>query len=95
MKAALTCLAAIAFLASAPAGAEDVLAKHKCNTCHDVAKKKIGPTWKEIAARASDADIRAALQKGVKGKYGKATMPPQPKAVADAEAIVKAIQALK
>lgn len=95
MKSALSCLAVVALLAAAPAWAEDVLAKHKCTTCHDVAKKKVGPTWKEIAARASDADIRTALQKGVKGKYGKATMPAQPKAVADADAIVKAIQALK
>ncbi len=95
MKTALTCLAAAAVLAAAPAWADDVLAKHKCTTCHDVAKKKMGPTWKEIAARASDADIRAALQKGVKGKYGKAAMPAQPKAVADADAIVKAIKALK
>lgn len=95
MKRALTCLAAAALLATAPAWAEDVLVKHKCNTCHDVKAKKIGPTWKEVAAKATDADIRAALQKGVKGKYGKAAMPPQPKAVADADAIVKAIQALK
>lgn len=95
MKTALTCLAAAAVLAAAPAWADDVLAKHKCTTCHDVAKKKMGPTWKEVAAKATDADIRAALQKGSKGKYGKAAMPPQPKAVADADAIIKAIQALK
>lgn len=95
MKTVLSCLAVTAFMSAAPAWAEDVLVKHKCNTCHDVQAKKIGPTWKEIAARASDADIRTALQKGVKGKYGKAAMPAQPKAVADADAIVKAIKALK
>lgn len=91
----MSCLAVAALLSTAPAWAEDVLVKHKCNTCHDVQAKKIGPTWKEIAARASDADIRTALQKGVKGKYGKAAMPAQPKAVADADAIIKAIKALK
>ncbi len=95
MKTSLSCLAVAALLSTAPAWAEDILVKHKCNICHDVAQKKMGPTWKEVAARASDADIRAALQKGVKGKYGKAAMPPQPKAVADADSIVKAIQALK
>lgn len=95
MKTVMSCLAVAALLSTAPAWAEDVLVKHKCNTCHDVQAKKIGPTWKEIAARASDADIRTALEKGVKGKYGKAAMPAQPKAVADADAIIKAIKALK
>lgn len=95
MKVQLTLLTAAALLAAHPAWSEDVLAKHKCNTCHDVKAKKIGPTWKEIAARASEADIRVALEKGVKGKYGKAPMPAQPKALADAAAITKAIQALK
>ncbi|MCS6785644.1 MAG: cytochrome C [Thiobacillaceae bacterium] len=95
MKKLLPLALVSACLLAAPALAEDVLAKHKCNTCHDVAKKKMGPTWKEIAARATPADIKLALEKGVKGKYGKAAMPPQPKAVADTDAIVKAIQALK
>jgi len=95
MKTTLTCLTLVTLLTAAPAWAEDVLAKHKCTTCHDVAKKKMGPTWKEVAARASDADTRAALQKGSKGKYGKAAMPPQPKAVADADAIIAAIKAMK
>lgn len=95
MKVQLTLLTAAALLAAHPAWSEDVLAKYKCNTCHDVAKKKMGPTWKEIAARASEADIRVALEKGSKGKYGKAAMPAQPKAVADTNRIVKAIQALK
>jgi cytochrome c len=89
-------LAAALFLASLPArSAEDVLSKHKCNTCHDVQAKKMGPTWKTIAARATAADIKTALEKGVKGKYGKVAMPPQPKAVPDADAIAKAIMALK
>lgn len=94
MKFQLTLLAA-ALLAAHPAWSEDVLAKHKCNTCHDVKAKKVGPTWKEIAARATPADIKSALEKGVKGKYAKAAMPPQPKAVSDADAIAKAILAMK
>ncbi len=86
---------ALAATLSTPALAQDVLQKHKCMTCHDVSAKKVGPTWKEIAARASEADIRTALEKGVKDKYGKAAMPPQPKAVPDAAAIAKAILAMK
>lgn len=57
--------------------------------------KKMRPTWKNIAAKATEADIRAVLRNGSKGKYGKAAMPPQPKAVADAGAIAKAILAMK
>lgn len=93
LTAALTAAAALTL--AAPAMAEDVLLKHKCNTCHDVAAKKVGPTWKDVAAKASAADMKAALEKGVKGKYGKVPMPPQPKAVADADAIAKAIMAMK
>lgn len=88
-------LLAAALLAAPAAWSDDVLAKHKCTTCHDVQAKKLGPTWKTIAARATPEDIKTALAKGVKGKYGKAVMPPQPKAVADADAIAKAILALK
>jgi len=94
MKARLILLAAV-LLATQPAWSGDVLTKHKCNTCHDVQAKKSGPTWKEIAARAKPADIKTALEKGVKGKYGKVAMPPQPKAVSDADAIAKAILAMK
>lgn len=95
MKVQLTLLAAAALLAAHPAWSQDVLAKHKCNTCHDVQAKKIGPTWKEIAGRVTPADIKASLEKGVKGKYGKAAMPAQPKALPDVDAITKAILAMK
>lgn len=83
------------FLVTPAAWSGDVLVKHKCNTCHDVQAKKLGPTWKTIAAKATPEDIKTALLKGVKGKYGKAVMPPQPKAVPDADAIAKAILAMK
>lgn len=94
MKTRLFVLAAC-LLVSLPTVAEDVLQKYKCTVCHDATAKKMGPTWKTIAARATEADIRSAIQKGSKGKYGKAAMPPQPKAVADAGAIAKAILAMK
>ncbi len=88
-------LLATTLLLSLPSFAKDVLQKHKCNVCHDVAAKKMGPTWKTIAARATEADIKAALEKGVKGKYGKVAMPPQRKALPDSAAIAKAILAMK
>ena len=78
-----------------PLHAVDVLAKYKCNTCHDAKTKKIGPSYKDMAAKITEADMKTALEKGVKGKWGKAAMPPQPKAVADAAALTKAVLAYK
>jgi cytochrome c551/c552 len=88
-------LALAALALSGPLQAEDVLLKHKCNTCHDAKAKKMGPTYKELAAKITEADVKHALEKGVKGKWGKAAMPPQPKAVADTAALTKAILAHK
>lgn len=94
MKVLNIAIAAAALLVAAPSMA-DVLADQKCNTCHDATAKKVGPTWKDIAAKASADDIKAAIEKGAKGKYGKIPMPPQPKAKGDADAIVKAVMAHK
>ncbi len=95
MKRLTLMLPLFALILAAPVQAEDVLAKHKCNTCHDAKAKKLGPTYKDLAAKVTEADVKNALQKGVKGKWGKAAMPPQPKAVADASALYKAIAAYK
>ncbi len=78
-----------------PLHAEDLLAKYKCNSCHDAKAKKIGPPYKDMATKITEADMKTALEKGVKGKWGKAAMPPQPKAVADAAALTKAVLAHK
>lgn len=94
MKVLNIAVAVAALLVAAPSMA-DVLAEQKCTTCHDATAKKVGPTWKDIAAKASADDIKAALEKGAKGKYGKIPMPPQPKAVGSADAIVKAVMAHK
>ena len=87
-------LSAFAFAGSAVAS-YDLAKKNGCAACHDMAAKKVGPTWKDIAAKASEADVVAAIDKGVKGKYGKVPMPPQPKAKADADALAKWIASLK
>ena len=76
---------------------EDVLNelshKHGCAGCHDATKKKMGPTWSEIAEKR-EGDRRAiinAIQHGSKGAYGKIPMPPQPKALHNAEALADLI----
>ncbi|MGF1547670.1 MAG: c-type cytochrome [Thiotrichales bacterium] len=97
MKKIATVMTAAAFLvlAGAANASAELATKHKCNTCHAAEKKMVGPSWKEIAAankETADAEqvLAHAIQKGVKGKYGKIPMPPQPNVPdEDAAAIAK------
>ena len=78
---------------------EALVTKNKCNTCHALDKKMMGPTWKDIAAKNkgqkdAEATVAKAISSGSKGKYGKIPMPPQPKAQADSAAIAKWILSL-
>ncbi len=98
MKIITAALAASALLIAAPSFADEALAKKNgCNACHDMSAKKVGPTWKDIAAKTKGdtATIVAAIEKGVKGKYGKIPMPPQMKAKADAAALAEWIASIK
>ncbi len=92
-----TALLAAGFAVMAAPASADIFAENGCIGCHDAAKKKMGPTWKEVAAkRAGDkATVVAAIKNGAKGNYGKIPMPPQPKAAAQAEALADAIMAVK
>lgn len=96
MKTLTAAFAAVAMIAAGSAlASEDLVKKNKCTTCHDMSAKKMGPTWKDIAAKSDAAAIKTTIEKGSKGKYGKIPMPPQPKAAADADAIAKWITSLK
>jgi len=95
MKAltAIALAATVAFTGSAFASA-DLAKKNGCIACHDAAAKKVGPTWKDVAAKNKgnkDAEkaLADAIVKGSKDKYGKIPMPPQAKASADAAALAK------
>ncbi len=96
MKLFTALLAAGFAVMTAPASA-DIFADNGCATCHDASKRKVGPPWKEVAAkRAGDkASIINAIKEGSKGDYGKVPMPPQPKAVPNADALADAILAIK
>lgn len=66
--------AAVAMLASTEAGAvnaaaaEGLARQSGCFTCHAVDKKKVGPAWKDTAAKyKSDKDAVAKLTKHVSG----------------------------
>jgi cytochrome c len=66
MKAIVFVLAALAAgTAGAQSGADVVKAKG-CLNCHDVDKKKVGPSFKDIAAKrkGAEADLVAKLKSG-------------------------------
>lgn len=99
MKLLTTLAIAASVLVAGPVMADAALAtKHKCNTCHALDKKMMGPSWKDIAAKykgQKDAEsvVAQAIVAGSKGKYGKIPMPPQPKAKGDDAALAKWILA--
>lgn len=72
MKAALLVLAAAGTLAAgsgyAQSGAEVLKAKG-CMNCHDTDKKKVGPAYKEVAAkykgnRGAESELVAKIKEG-------------------------------
>jgi cytochrome c len=74
---------ALAVSATAPAFADEALAKAKgCTACHAIDKKLVGPAYKDVAAKykADKAGAQAALTtsvlKGSQGKWGAIPMPP-------------------
>ncbi|HYD56108.1 MAG TPA: c-type cytochrome [Burkholderiales bacterium] len=94
---ALASAAALAVLAAPlPAAANEALAKkHNCMACHQVDKKVVGPSFKEVAAKyASDKQAEAKLfdkvKKGGVGVWGQVPMPPNATVPdADVRALVK------
>ncbi|HEY0663880.1 MAG TPA: c-type cytochrome [Thiobacillaceae bacterium] len=95
MKPFVAVIALALPLAVAPAQASQALAaKSRCLTCHDLAKKKTGPAFQDIAAKYkgqadAEAMLAASTLKGSKGKWGKAPMPAQKVTPEDARALVK------
>lgn len=82
LQAALLCLAA---LSAAPAFASPELAQSRiCMGCHGVADKKVGPSFKDIAARYNGQNGAAArlaekIRNGGSGAWGAVPMPANPK----------------
>lgn len=94
---ALASAGALAVLAAPlPAAANEALAKkHNCMACHQVDKKVVGPSFKDVAAKyASDKQAEAKLfekvKKGGVGVWGQVPMPPNAAVPdADVKALVK------
>jgi cytochrome c len=77
----------------------ELAAKSKCMTCHQVDKKVLGPSFKDISAKykgqkGAEAMLADGMLKGVKGKWGKVPMPPQKITPADAQTLAKWILTL-
>jgi cytochrome c len=70
MRTILVILAAAGALAAGAGLAQsgpEVLKAKGCNNCHEADKKKVGPSYKDIAAKGKDAKALVAVLKDAKG----------------------------
>jgi cytochrome c len=91
MKAIVIAAAAVLAMGAGVASADEALAKKSaCMSCHQVAKKVVGPSFQDVAkkykgdAKAADHIVQV-IKKGGKGVFGPVPMPPHPQ-VSDADA---------
>ena len=89
MKTAIVAAGAAAALLALPAQADEAMAKkYNCLACHQVDKKVVGPSYKDIAKKYKGQDVAAKLaekvKKGGSGVFGPVPMPPNPQ-VPDAD----------
>jgi len=72
MKVSLFVLAAVGILAASPGYAQsgaDVLKAKGCLNCHDMDKKKVGPAYKDVAAKykgkkGAESELVAKIKEG-------------------------------
>ncbi len=84
MKAIVIAAAAVLAMGAGVASADQALAqKSACMSCHQLAKKVVGPSYQDVAkkykgdAKAAD-HIVTVIKKGGKGVWGPVPMPPHP-----------------
>ncbi len=84
MKAVVLAAAAALAMTTGVASADQALAqKSACMSCHQMEKKVVGPSFKDVAkkykgdAKAAD-HIVTVIKKGGKGVWGAVPMPPHP-----------------
>ena len=89
MRVTLVVFAAVGALAAGAVQAQDVLKAKGCLGCHDMDKKKVGPAYKDVAAKyKGNKDAEAMLV--AKLKEGKA----HPKVAASDAELKECIQAV-
>jgi cytochrome c len=82
MKALTVALALAGTAIALPAKADEALAKkHNCLACHQVDKKVIGPSYRDIAKKYKGqkdaaAQLEQKVKKGGVGVWGQIPMPP-------------------
>jgi cytochrome c len=94
MRQVVIFLAAVLWLSSAAAFAQDVDELYKtknCFACHRIDRHHHAPTFKEIAAKyagenGAEAKLVKKVREGGSGVWGQAPMPPQAQ-VTDEEAV--------
>lgn len=83
MKATLIVTAALLALSTTVMADQKLAQSKACLSCHQVEKKVVGPSFKDIAnkykgdAKAAE-HLMSVIQKGGKGVWGTVPMPPQP-----------------
>ena len=95
MKAIVFAVAAALSLTAGVAAADEALAKKSaCMSCHQMAKKVVGPSFTDIAkkykgdAKAEERFV-TVIKKGGKGTWGAVPMPPQALPEADAKLVAQ------
>ncbi|HEY0666063.1 MAG TPA: c-type cytochrome [Gallionella sp.] len=86
---ALTAAFSISSAAFAADG-ESLFRQHKCNSCHAIDKKVLGPSVKDVAAKyqgdaKAQATLEAKVRSGGKGVFGTMPMPATKATVSDAD----------
>ena len=90
MKYVIVAASAAAALLALPAKADEAMAKkYNCLACHQIDKKAVGPSYKDIAKKykgqaGMDVKLAEKVKKGGQGVWGPVPMPPNV-AVPDAD----------
>ncbi|WP_374243445.1 c-type cytochrome [Zoogloea sp.] len=88
----MLCALALGAAASAPAMAsEEIIKKARCTACHAVDQKRVGPSYKDVAAKYKGqgdavAVLTAKVRHGGSGVWGAVPMTPNgPDKISDAD----------
>jgi cytochrome c len=78
----LVCTVALGFVAASPAlASEEIIKKARCVACHAIGEKRVGPAYKDVAAKYKGqgdavAVLTAKVRHGGTGVWGQIPMPP-------------------
>jgi cytochrome c len=91
---ALSVAAGLMVSAGSAFASAELLKKYNCMACHADAKKLVGPSYKDVAAKykadgAAAEKLAKKIKSGGAGVWGPIPMPPHPQ-VSDADALTMA-----